>query len=180
MRDTKVPRIGELYMLVLQLWKRLSLWLAAWLWSIAEMLDQPCWWVISQASVFWICSNRGRSADEHGICVVHMTADHWASDQCRSSWRHLESIHALKLPNFFRQYLFNKYKIKFMKRSLHNFAENWILYNFSLNIFFNNLHGYHTILSSWRVAAICYLENNLVGRGSIAKINLILSSNMEK
>ena len=38
----------------------------------------------------------------------------------------------------------------------------------------------YTILLLGRLAAICNLENNLVGRGSITKMNVVSSSNMEK
>ena len=37
----------------------------------------------------------------------------------------------------------------------------------------------YTILSTGRIATICGLENNLVGRGSIAKLNLVSGSNKE-
>ena len=37
-----------------------------------------------------------------------------------------------------------------------------------------------TELSQGKVAAICDLENNLVERGSIKKINLVSGNNMEK
>ena len=38
----------------------------------------------------------------------------------------------------------------------------------------------YTVLSPGRVDAICNLENNLVRRESIAKINLVSDSNIEK
>ena len=53
------------------------------LWSIAEMLDQPCWRVTTRASVFWIPSSLFRTEVEapiNRICLVQATADHWASD----------------------------------------------------------------------------------------------------
>ena len=53
------------------------------LWSIAEMLDQPCWRVTTRPSVFWIRSSLCRTEVEapiNRICLVQATADRWASD----------------------------------------------------------------------------------------------------
>ena len=53
------------------------------LWSIAEMLDRPCWRITTRANVFWIRSSLCRNEFEapiNRICLVQATADHWASD----------------------------------------------------------------------------------------------------
>ena len=82
-----------------------------------------------------------------------------------------------KNPIFF-QYL---YKIKFVKTSLNYLVGYLILCNFSLNLFVITCmvtELYYFVRG--RVTAICDLESNLVGIGSLAKINLMSNSDMKK
>ena len=66
-----------------------------------------------------------------------------------------------------------------MKRFLHRLVGNLILYNIYFCVTtFMVTELYYFIPG--RDATICDLETDLVGRGSIAKVNLESASNIEK